>query len=210
MGLDIGTTLLETIFFKTAFAGQFWIMQLVIILATLIIITRKFSDWKELALPVMIGWMYFGMKMNWMFYAIATIMFVMSTVSTKMIEGAIGSVSQSISNIIDYGGLKKIRENRNLKVNKRKLDIRTEMEKLQGEDNLRKIKSNLEMSKQLKEYESKKLEKNKRKQARERIEMNALELEHLKRAYPTTWQELVRIDRMKKDGLVRDKKEDYY
>lgn len=162
-GLDIGIGLLETIFFKTSFAGQYWIGQLVIIVATLALITRRTSDWKTLALPVMVGWKYFGMNMNWMFYAVAGIMFVVDAMSIQMIQSAIGAVSETIGYTRARGGIRGARREGKLRTEKQRMDIKAEMQKMEVMNDIRKMSLD-----EQKDYEI-------RKELRERARRESLE-----------------------------------
>ena len=88
MGLDTGINLIEDVFFKTAFNEQTWLMYIIIIVASMVLITRKWSDYATLALPMLIGWGYFGMNIPFIFYAVASVIFVIDALSVEVISGA--------------------------------------------------------------------------------------------------------------------------
>lgn len=88
-GFETAITLLENVFFNTNFAGQEWIAYLIFIMASLVIITRLWKDWAALALPILIGWQYFGARIPSVFFVIAGIIFVINTLSTDVITGAL-------------------------------------------------------------------------------------------------------------------------
>jgi len=102
MGLETGITLLEQIFLFTSFVNQYWIGQIVVIFATMALITRKLGDWKTLALPVMVGWKYFGMQIPWVFYVIGILVFVIDVMSMKAVEGVLGAVRDNLGMVGDY------------------------------------------------------------------------------------------------------------
>lgn len=130
MALETAISLFETIFLKTAFAGQFWLMQWTIILASLLIITRKTSEWRTLLLPIMVGWRYFGMNMNWMFYTLASILFVVDGLSLKMLESALTSAVNEFRYIRQRGGLRGTYREGSLKKQKERMDIKEQMREL--------------------------------------------------------------------------------
>lgn len=99
VGIETGISVLETIFFNSTFAGQSWIMVLTLLFASMLIITREWSDWGELALPVLVGWSYFGIVVPTTFMVIATIIFTLNIFSLKIISGALSSSVEKISEI---------------------------------------------------------------------------------------------------------------
>lgn len=96
MAIETGINWLMTAFFESAFAGQQWIMFATIIGASLVMITREWSDWGVLLLPVLVGWKYFGMPVPVIFFVIASILFVVSTLSTKIITGSLSALGEQI------------------------------------------------------------------------------------------------------------------
>ena len=143
-GLNIGIDLLETIFIKTTgIGGNFWLIQMTIILATMILLTRKISDWKTLAFPVIVGWHTFGLRMPWIFMVGAGTMFVIDNLSMQVMGNVIGRAKGFISErSFDTPKKKLIRRkfDRELKKTafaKKRIDIKDEIEKLKiqgGED----------------------------------------------------------------------------
>lgn len=97
MGFEDAIDLLETIFFRTEFAGMTWLFHIILILGTLLIITRVWKDWATLTLPVMVGWKYFGVNISYVFFTIATIMFVIDVMSIKVLSGALSGIGDAIS-----------------------------------------------------------------------------------------------------------------
>lgn len=120
-GLEIGINLLEDIFFNSTFAGSSWIMFLTIIFASLIAITRDWSDWGTIALPVMVGWKYFGMPIPTIFMVVGTIVFVINILSMKLITGALSSVGDKITEYAAKGKYGRF---------KHRMDVQKEMEKI--------------------------------------------------------------------------------
>ncbi len=132
MGLETGITLLEQIFLFTSFVNQYWIGQIVVIFATMALITRKLGDWKTLALPVMVGWKYFGMQIPWVFYVIGILVFVIDVMSMKAIEGALGAVRDNLGMVGDYFANRSSYKGKGrLKRDARRMDIREEIKRLQ-------------------------------------------------------------------------------
>lgn len=136
MGIETGIALLEQIFFFTSFVNQYWIAQLTIVVATMAIITRKLGDWKQLGLPVMVGWQYFGMYFPWVFYVIASLVFVVDIMSLKAVEGALGAVRDNLGMVGDYvAGRKNYKGYGRLKRETRRMDIKEEIARLQEKQN---------------------------------------------------------------------------
>lgn len=129
-GLETAVDFLSNIHFNTTMFGQSWLMYMIIIVATLLIITRKWSDFGELALPVMVGWRYFGMPVPSTFFLIGILTFVISTMSFKMITGAFEGISAGISALRDVGRFRAERSLKKEKYANRRIEIREEMEKL--------------------------------------------------------------------------------
>lgn len=96
-GIETGITAIENAFFYTAFAGQTWVLYLTIIVATMLLITRAWKDWGSLALPVMVGWRYYGMPIPYTFLIIASIIFVIDALSIKAFGGAFTGIQNIAS-----------------------------------------------------------------------------------------------------------------
>lgn len=95
-GLEIAINGIMNAVFNTSFAGQMWLMYIIVIATSLMIITRVWRDWATLALPVMVGWRYFGVQIPYVFLAIGTIMFIIDTLSIKTMSGAFEGISSFI------------------------------------------------------------------------------------------------------------------
>lgn len=124
-GIETGISMLTDILFNTSIFGQIWLIQLTIITATLAMITRKWSDWNTLALPVMVGWMYFGMPLSSTFLIIGVIMFVMDPVTMRVIAGSFEGITQMMTST----GRVEAQKSRNTYMNRR-IEAREEVEKL--------------------------------------------------------------------------------
>lgn len=98
-GLEIPIRDLTNILFNTGFVGQNWIAMLFVIVATLLIITRRIEEWKTLALPVLVGWYYFGMDVPQVFFTIAIILFILDVISLKMITSGISVIGEGIERL---------------------------------------------------------------------------------------------------------------
>lgn len=95
-GIETGVELIIQSLFNTNFAGQNWLMMLIVIMGTLIIITRVPKDWATLTLPVMVGWEYFGVNIPYTFYTIGVIIFVINVLSLKVISGALSGIGEAL------------------------------------------------------------------------------------------------------------------
>lgn len=124
-GIETGISMLTDILFNTSIFGQIWLIQLTIITATLAMITRKWSDWNTLALPVMVGWMYFGMPLSSTFLIIGVIMFVMDPVTMRVMAGSFEGITQMMTST----GRVEAQKSRNTYMNRR-IEAREEVEKL--------------------------------------------------------------------------------
>lgn len=124
-GIETGISMLTDILFNTSIFGQIWLIQLTIITATLAMITRKWSDWNTLALPVMVGWMYFGMPLSSTFLIIGVIMFVMDPVTMRVMAGSFEGITQMMTST----GRAEAQKSRNTYMNRR-IEAREEVEKL--------------------------------------------------------------------------------
>lgn len=131
-GIETGIAIFEQVFFYTSFLSQYWISQLVIIVASMAIVTRKLNDWKVLALPMMIGWQYFGMFIPWIFYVIATLVFVVEVMSMRAVEGALGAVRDGLGIIGEYATNRgSYKGYGRLKREAKRMDIKEEIQRLQ-------------------------------------------------------------------------------
>lgn len=83
--------------FNNSFAGQTWIMYLIVIMGSLMLITRKFQDWATLALPIMIGWKYFGVDIPLVFLVTGAVIFIVDILSLRMIGGAFSGLGEFAS-----------------------------------------------------------------------------------------------------------------
>ena len=120
MGIEIGIGLLKDIFVNTSFAGSYWIWQLVFLFGSMAIISRQVGDWKTLALPVISGWHLIGFEFSWIFFGVSGLLFVMDNLSTKMMEGAIGGVTNVWKkNIFREAGRERIRLEKRKKLGER-------------------------------------------------------------------------------------------
>lgn len=185
-GLETAINLLSDIHFNTTMFGQNWLMYITIIFATLMIITRKWSDWGTLLLPVLVGWEYFGMPIPTTFFIVGTIIFVVDIMSLKVITGA-------FEGIVTTGKLirsKRFRQEAQLsraKWQNRRIDIKEEMErlKLAKSDHKNKIEE-MKLNKLMENIRRKQTKKNfehdlKYQEAmeKERLEKERFELETL-------------------------------
>lgn len=197
IGLNGAITLIENVIFNVSFAGQFWINQFAVLIASLLIITRRTSDWATLLLPVLVGWQTFGLHFNWFFYAIASAMFVINVLSIDTISNAISGIQENFGYVKSRGGIRGARRYGKIKDTKRRLDIKSEMEALE-------IDSEARLASKEK-YEDYKMRKELKKSARK---------EELKKDFPIlagkskTQEELEELK--KKMGNIRDKNENMY
>jgi len=125
MGIEIGIDLFEKAFFETGFVGTSWILYLTIILASMVMITRVWKDWATLALPVMVGWRYFGMPVPLIFMVLASIMFVVDVLSIRVITGALGTLGEGIKGL----GKGTITKKGRTEIALKRMNIKEEMKK---------------------------------------------------------------------------------
>ena len=142
-GINIAIETLENIFIKTTtIGGNYWLIQGTVILVTLILLTRKVSDWKQLTFPIVIGWHTFGMRMPWIFMVGAGTMFVIDTLSMQTISTAIEGIKRLSQTTFRTGSPKsvfkqRVREfkegyqKRSSAADVKRLDIREEMSDLE-------------------------------------------------------------------------------
>lgn len=126
MGLEIGINLLKDVFMNTSMFGSYWIYQLAFLFGSLAIITRKTSDWGALALPVIVGWHSIGFRFNWLFFAFASLAFVVNAFGYRTLEGVIGSVGNAFKGREGYS----LRDRRTEKTLKQYEKIKQKTERL--------------------------------------------------------------------------------
>lgn len=83
MGIELGTQLFETILNDTLPFGSTMITSIILIMVTLLIITRDRERWGQIALPVAIGWHISGITPHIFVYIITAIIFVITCLSFK-------------------------------------------------------------------------------------------------------------------------------
>ena len=188
-GLNIAIDLLETIFIKTTgFGGNFWLIQCTIILATLILLTRKITDWKQLAFPVIIGWHTFGLRMPWIFMVGAGTMFVIDTMSLQTMSNTLNGFKNLIMERSWESGVgvkgkfksklsrfKEDKETKLLEFGKKRMDVQEELIKL------RKYKGLTPEIRRLEESTIEGQREGKKKYIKEKTYKELLALEELKR-----------------------------
>lgn len=154
-------------------------MFLTIITASLLLITRNWQDWGELALPVMVGWKYFGMPIPTVFLVIGTITFVISILSMKVITGALSSTGDKLIEWRMKGRTGRQMQRINVREGMEKLRLgvamKTPIEKRTMQDNIRILDYNAkeldnEEKKIIKEIEKEKLKEATRKRMKEKEE----------------------------------------
>lgn len=92
-GIETGFSVFTQVFRDTGFNGAgAIILQATIIIASLLLVTRKVSDWKILAFPIIIGWSEVGMRSTWMLIMaiFSGIIFVISALSTDKSSQILG------------------------------------------------------------------------------------------------------------------------
>ena len=87
-------------FVNTHIAGVSWIAPLLVIIFSLLLITRDFDKWKLLALNVIIGWSIVGLHVSFALWIFAVILFVVEGISLQILGSMIGKVSETMS---DFG-----------------------------------------------------------------------------------------------------------
>lgn len=78
MGISDAITLLTSSFGNTAIFGEKWILGLVIIAVTCLMITREYTKWGALILPVMVGWRISGIYFSPMIFLLAAVTFTIT------------------------------------------------------------------------------------------------------------------------------------
>lgn len=78
-----GLALIKDVFTNTTVFGQLWIIPMLVVILTLVIITRDIKQWKIMALPVMIAWHIIGLKQSMPFFILAVFFFVIELLSTE-------------------------------------------------------------------------------------------------------------------------------
>lgn len=82
------TTAFEMIadtFIHTNVFGVEYIIPFVIVVMTLVLITRNIYKWSILAFPVLVGWHVIGLRNSIILYVLSGIAFVISSMSTEVI-----------------------------------------------------------------------------------------------------------------------------
>lgn len=85
MNVSLGLTEIGTTINNTSILGVTWIVSLIIIFFTLLLISRRPSDWKILALPVSLAWYLSGIRTSIIFVIITALIFVIESMSTDVI-----------------------------------------------------------------------------------------------------------------------------
>lgn len=94
-----GITLFTDSFQNVTFFQIEWILSIILVGFTLLILTREFSTWAQLALPVTVGWDIVGIEPSLIFYIFVAIAFVFSHLSFQMITGGIEAVTKPMWNV---------------------------------------------------------------------------------------------------------------
>lgn len=76
-----GTSFITNAFTNTEIFGIKTIIGLIIIVLTLILITREYKQWGVLALPVLISWKIVGLQFNMLHYLVCAITFIITAMS---------------------------------------------------------------------------------------------------------------------------------
>lgn len=87
-----GINYLSGVFTGTTIFGLEWILSLILTLLTLLILTREYNKWRELALPVMIIWHIVGITPNLLMYLGAGIIYVIDKVSIQTLGSVISAI----------------------------------------------------------------------------------------------------------------------
>lgn len=83
MGIELGTQLFETFLADTLPFGSELITSSILVMLTLLIITRDRERWGQIALPVVIGWQVAGIRPHIFLYIITAIIFVVTNLSFR-------------------------------------------------------------------------------------------------------------------------------
>lgn len=94
MPISTATNYLISVFNNTYFFGSEYIIQIMIILMTIILVTRQKEDWKIIAFPACTLWMIMGLHINFTIFLITIFLFVMESLSLRTIGEAISGIGK--------------------------------------------------------------------------------------------------------------------
>lgn len=89
MTIAQGIELFKSAYLDTTIFSVDFILPTIIILLSLLFITREINAWKTLALPVSFAWLTAGVQTTFLFYVVATIIFVIDTMSLQALAGGL-------------------------------------------------------------------------------------------------------------------------
>lgn len=95
MAIQEGYDFLTEMFQNTLVFNLEWLVATIVIIITLVLISRITSNWKILAYPVTIMWDIAGLKPNMLIYIITAILFVINALSLETIGSVLGKFTKS-------------------------------------------------------------------------------------------------------------------
>lgn len=97
MGFAEAVNVFQQVFGLTSFSGTFLIMQAVILIGSLVIMTRVMNDWKLMALPTVTGWHLSGIvPFHFIYFAITGVLFVIEALSKSEFSKVLGAVEKQL------------------------------------------------------------------------------------------------------------------
>lgn len=94
MAIEDGFELISNVFTRTTVFGIDWIIPTIVIILTLIIITRDVNKWKTLALPVSAAWYIIGLKTSPVILVGAGLVMIMELISIETLGNLLDTVTE--------------------------------------------------------------------------------------------------------------------
>lgn len=127
MSFTDGISLIQQVFGLTGFSGTLLVMQTIILIGTLVYMTRDVNNWKIMALPVIVGYHLSGLiSFNFVFYLISGVIFVIESLSRSEFGRVIGAIDNTI-------GLTDARRREELR-------LKSKIKKIKKEDKMAKLR----------------------------------------------------------------------
>lgn len=90
MGIEQGVAIITESFNNTNVFGTSLVIPLLVMIITLVLITRNIKEWKALALPLAVAYAIAGLKISFLIYLVAIFLFVIEVISIESIDEIIG------------------------------------------------------------------------------------------------------------------------
>lgn len=117
MAIEQGFTLMNTIFADLVIFEITWIIGALLVLVTLIIITRDINEWKRLAFPICIAWHIIGISPGLLALFLTGVIFVINALSQIQLGELTG---------VNYGDIKDTFEKRGWRIQSKRKVLKME------------------------------------------------------------------------------------